>query len=135
MGVDSQEAVVGGEVLHNNGATLPTLFLAGGGGEAEADNHQRGEGGGGHARGPRPCGAPLGSARGCVSTCAPPADAGHLVQLHPRCLLSPNSISAFFRQAAMRPVRPRSGQGRQGAQRPPLRYYWIGAKRGRSSRP
>jgi hypothetical protein len=31
----------------------------------------------------------------CVSTCAPPADAGHLVQLHRCCLLSPNSVSAF----------------------------------------
>ena len=43
----------------------------------------------------RPCGARPGSARGCVSICAPPADAGHLVQLHRCCLLSPNSVSAF----------------------------------------
>ena len=52
-------------------------------------------GGAGRARGRRPCGARRGSARGCVSTCGPPADAGHLVQLRRCCLMSPNSISAF----------------------------------------
>jgi hypothetical protein len=36
-----------------------------------------------------------GSARGCGSTCAPPADACHLVQLHRRCLLSSNTPTPF----------------------------------------